>query len=145
MGYRVIHSHSINKFEQESIIMVSITDEQEKRLDDEGSLFLIQNDKEFFIEKENKPIYGQIDFNTNSDDYNVLETMNWLDDLTALGIPIPSNYNYKEHCCYSPTRKYKYYDTTNPAKVAQFLHASMGKPERVCIFRIKSYGYRRTE
>ena len=53
---------------------------------------------------------------------------------------VPSDYNYEEHCCYSPIRSYRYYDTTNPAVVAQYMHARLGKPQRCCIFKEKRNG-----
>ena len=90
---------------------------------------------EFIIEPANKPIYGLIDFTTNSDDYHVLETMNWLDWVTMFGIVIPANYDYEHHCCYSPIKIPRTYDTSNPAKVAQYLHGCLGKPQFTLIFR----------
>ncbi len=142
-GYQVICSRSINKMEQESIIMIPITEKEEKSLDN-GYLHWVREEGEFVIDNTNKPIYGNIDFNTNSDDYNVIENMNWLDYRITLGIHVPSNYDYKEHCCYSDTKRYKTYDTLNPAVVTQYKHALMGKPERVCIFRKKRYGYKKS-
>lgn len=141
-GYRVICSRSINKTERESVIMIPITEKEEHNLDN-GYLHWVRGSYEFIIEPANKPIYGLIDFTTNSDDYHVLETMNWLDWVTGFGIVIPANYDYEHHCCYSPIKIAKTYDTSNPAKVAQYLHGCLGKPERVCIFKRKQYGYKK--
>jgi hypothetical protein len=137
---QVISCRSISKTEKEIILIAAITEEQEKQLD-KGFLKYEDDDCIFKIDSSCKPIYGPIDFHTGSDDYCVLETMNWLDHLTGVGVIIPSDYNYEEHCCYSPLKKARFYDTTNPAKVAQYKHACLGKPERVCIFRVKRKKY----
>ena len=124
-----------SKASKELIIMASITEEQEKQLDN-GSLTLVtRNKRTFIIDASNKPVYGTIDFSTNSDDYIRLEEMDWLNYLTFGGIAVPSDYDYKTHTCHSPINTYRYYDTVNPAILAQYKHACIGKPERVCIFK----------
>ena len=135
----VISCRSISKTEKEVILIAAITEEQEKELD-KGFLKYKDSKSTFNIDSSCKPIYGPIDFTTGSDDYNVIETMNWLDHLTSIGIIVPSDYNYEEHCCYSPYKRPRYYDTTNPAIVAQYKYACLGKPERVCIFRNRIHG-----
>ena len=135
----VISCRSISKLEKEVILIAPITEEQEKSLD-KGFLRYKDSECTFDIDASCKPIYGPIDFTTGSDDYQVLETMNWLDHLTGIGIVVPSDYNYEEHCCYSPLKTARYYDTTNPAVVAQYKYACLGKPERVCIFRKRING-----
>lgn len=137
-GYHLICYHSINKHEQELIFMIPITENEENKLDS-GHLSVFLEGKLYTITSSEIICYGKIDLNTNSDDYHTIENMKWLDYLQALGIPVPSDYNYKEHACYPPTRKLRYYDTTNPAVVAQYVHGRLGKPERCCIFKHKRY------
>ena len=134
--YQVICSHSINKHEKELIIIIPITEDEEKRLDS-GFLQTIRNGFTFSIHSNEIICYGEIDFTTNSDDYFVIEGMKWLDHLEAKGLSIPANYKYEEHSCYSPTRKAKYTETFNPAVIAQYVHARLNKPQRCCIFREK--------
>lgn len=140
-GFITIACHSINKTQIESVIMIPITEKEEQELDN-GVLHYVRENIDIVIDSKSKPIYGEIDFHTNSDDYKVLETMDWLDYITLCGIHVPANYNYEEHCCYSPIRRYKTYDTVNPAVVAQYKHAFIGKPQRVCIFKLKRYGHK---
>lgn len=140
-GYQVICSRSISKYVTELIIMIPITEEEEKELDS-GLLVTKKGDFTFTIEGNNIICYGEIDFNTNSDDYYVLEDMRWLEHLTGIGICVPADYNYKEHTCYSPIRHTRYFDTTNSAIVAQYKHAVLGKPQRCCIFKeVNKHGY----
>lgn len=138
LGYQVICSRSLNKIEKELIVMIPITEKEEILLDNGflevehgGQKFAIYNNKE----KSNIVCYGEIDFHTNSDDYYVIEGMNWLDHLQAVGICVPADYVYEEHCCYSPIKSYRYYDTTNPAVLTQYIHGVLGKPQRCCIFK----------
>ena len=143
-GYNVICSHSIGKYDSEVIVMIAITEKEETALDN-GFLQTTKDNQTFTIynNKEQSDVicYGMLDLSTNSDDYNVIEGMNFLDHCTGLGISVPANYNYKKHCCYSHNHKYMTYDTTNPAVLIQWKHGLIGKPERVCIFKEKHYGF----
>lgn len=139
MEYQILCSRSTNNKERELIIMIPISDKEELALDN-GLLVTHKSDVTFNIDKHNIIAYGEIDFSDNSDDFNVIQGMRWLDHLDGLGIIVPSEYNYEEHCCYSPIKSYRYYDTTNPAVVAQYFHGILGKPKRCCIFKEKRYG-----
>ena len=142
MTYQVICSRSINKLESELIIMIPISEKEELAIDN-GFLQTTRDGFTFSIDKSTVICYGEIDFSTNSDDFDVIQDMNWLDHLDSIGIPVPADYDYKEHCCYSPNKFYRYYDTTNPAVITQYIHGRLGKPERCCIFKEKRYGVRR--
>ena len=143
LDYQVICSHSISKIERELIIITPISEKEEANLDslsNDNFITITRGNQDYTIENRNVIAYGQIDFHQGSDDFNALENMTWLNYLTTRGICIPSDYNYDEHCCYTPTNMYRYYDSTNPAYVAQYYHARLGKPERCLIFKEKRYG-----
>ena len=142
LTYQLIYSHFTTSNERECIIMIPITEKEEEKLDN-GFLVTHRNGLTFTIEKTNVICYGEIDLNTSSDDFDVIQGMNWLDTVQGLGVIIPANYDYKEHCCYSPYKFYTQYDTSNPALVAQYFHARLGKPKRCCIFKEKKYGVKR--
>lgn len=142
LHYQVMCCRSISKSERELIIIIPISEVEELKLD-KGILVTKRNKFTFTIDKSNVICYGEIDFHTNSDDFYTIEGMNWLDHLTALGISVPSDYDYEEHTCYSPINHVRTYDTTNPAIVAQYFHARLGKPERCCIFKEKRNGFSR--
>jgi len=136
LDYQLICSHSINKFEKELIVIIPITEKEEKQLD-KGFLQTTRDNQTFNIHSNEIICYGEIDFNTGSEDYDVIEDMKWLDHLEAKGICIPSDYNYTNHTCYPPGRKVRWTETFNPAVLAQYIHARLGKPERCCIFKEK--------
>lgn len=142
LTYQVICSRSTSKLEKELIIIIPISEKEELALD-KGLLVTKRDGFQFTIDKSTVICYGEIDFHDGSDDFDVIQGMNWLDHLGALGICVPSDYNYEEHCCYSPIKSYRYYDTTNPAIVAQYMHARLGKPQRCCIFKEKRNGINR--
>lgn len=135
--FMVICSRSISKVENENIIITYLTDKEEKALDNTGIVVLERGEHKFVVDKTSKPIYGPIDFHRGSDDYAVIETMDWLNHITGQGIIVPSDYNYDEHCCYSLIKRVRSYDTTNPAIVAQYMHGCLGKPEKTIIFKRK--------
>ena len=138
LGYQMICYHSISKLEREIIIMIPITEKEEKELDS-GFLQTNRDNQTFNIHSNEIICYGEIDFHTSSDDYRVIENMKWLDHLYVKGLAVPSDYDYEEHVCYPPGRKLRYTETFNPAVVAQYIHARLNKPERVCIFKEKQY------
>ena len=114
--------------------MIPISEDEEHNLD-RGGLHAIRDNQEFFILSKNVICYGEIDFSNSSEDMNTIANMKWLDHLGLQGITVPSDYNYEEHCCYPPGKYIRFYDTTNPAIVARYAHACLGKPKRCCIFR----------
>lgn len=144
LTYQVICSHSSISNEVEQIIMIPISEKEELALDN-GILHTVRNGFTFTIESKDVICYGEIDFHDNSDDFDVIQGMNWLNWIQGLGICVPSDYSYEEHCCYSPIKSCRYYDTSNPAVVAQYNHAVLGKPKRVCIFKEKHYGARKVK
>lgn len=132
--YYVMTSRSSSNRSKESIIIIPITEADERRLD-KGTLHAVRGDQEFFILPDNIICYGKIDFSNSSEDLDTISNMNWLDHLVLKGVTVPSDYNYEEHCCYPPGKYIRYYDTTNPATIAKYVHACLGKPERCCIFK----------
>lgn len=132
--YYVMTSRSSNTRSKELIIIIPITEEDEKKLD-KGTIHAVRGDQEFFILPDKIICYGKIDFSNSSEDLDTISNMNWLDHLILQGVTIPSDYNYEEHCCYPPGKYIRYYDTTNPAIITKYAHACLGKPERCCIFK----------
>lgn len=122
--------------------MIPISEKEELALD-KGLLHTTRNGFTFTIESKDVICYGEIDFHDGSDDFEVIQGMNWLNWVCGLGVCVPSDYDYEEHCCYSPNKSYRFYDSSNPAVVAQYFHGRLGKPKRVCIFKEKHYGTRR--
>ena len=133
-AYYVMSSHSSSNKVKESIIIIPISEDEEQKLD-RGGLHAIRDNQEFYILSKNVICYGEIDFSNSSEDMNTIANMNWLDYLGLQGVTVPSDYDYEEHCCYPPGKYIRFYDTTNPAIVARYAHACLGKPKRCCIFR----------
>ena len=125
--YYVMTSHSSNNKDKKSIIMIPISEAEEQELDN-GSLNVVRDNREFSILAKDIICYGEIDFSNDSEDMDTIANMNWLDHLNFQGITVPSDYDYEEHCCYPPGKYIRFYDTTNPAIVARYAHACLGKP-----------------
>lgn len=122
----------------ETFVMATISQEQETKIDNRKPIIIKIGKTNLVVMPSNIECYGEIDFNNKSDDYNLINKFRWLDSVTIQGVPIPANYNYAKHCGYKELG-YKYiqwFDSTSPAKVAQYAHGKLGKPERVVVFRI---------
>lgn len=139
----------------EQLVMIPITDSEEYVLDiimsnaegihDKVELINIQD---YMIKKDNVLAYGHINLKDNSKDFLSLETLKLHNFNIHKGIKIPNNYDYENNCCYvekdkrpnylnSPTLQMDGIDwttTTNIAKVIQYNHGMLGKPNKVVIF-----------
>ena len=119
----------------EKIFMTGITEEEENALDKGKSITIERDNHKFTISPDNIYVYGEIDFNKYSKDMIELNTFDWLDSHFPNGEFLPSNYDYKNHCAYSDRKQGRWYETWEPAKVAQYTHGIIDKPQRTLIFR----------
>ena len=151
----ILTSRIYNGLGVEQLIMIPISDEDENNIDiimnnKEGIHNIIKstNIQDFEISKNNILAYGHINLKDNSKDFLSLETLKLHNFNIHKGIKIPNNYDYINHCCYiekgkrpnylnSPTLQMDGIDwtsTTNIAKVIQYNHGMLGKPNKVVIF-----------
>lgn len=115
--------------------MLGISPEEETKIDKKESFNIKTKTKEFVIRPEYIIGYGEIDFNTNSDDFDSLDNFNFFDVTSFKGICIPANYDYKTHTCTSDRNFVKWYDTTSSALILQYKHGVINKPKRTLIFK----------
>lgn len=147
----ILTSRIYNGLGVEQLVMIPITDEDESVIDS-----LMQNDprvqnvnlQNHLIKRDNVLAYGHINLKDNSKDFLSLETLKLHNFNIHKGIKVPNNYDYANHCCYiekgkrpnylnSPTLQMDGIDwttTTNIAKVIQYNHGMLGKPNKVIIF-----------
>lgn len=117
------------------VYMTHINEEDEEALNKGKSILLERGKRTFSISPNNVYGYGAIDFSKNSEDSDNIEDLDFLDYLTHNGVRIYANYDYETHTCISPKKYPMFYETWSPLKVVKFAHASLGKPERVIIFK----------
>lgn len=115
--------------------MIGISEEEENKIDNIGNniLTIKRGDREFTITGKQIYCYGEVDFNSQ-DDLDVIENFNFLNYLGSVGIGFYSNYDYKEHACYSDTKRVQWTETWSPSLLAQYAHAMLGKPQRILLF-----------
>lgn len=117
------------------INITRLTEREELRIKDGQDIYIVRDGIKYKIKQSSIICFGTIDLSTDSDDYYDIED---LDLLAAATEPfhMPSPYDYKTHATVlSDTgRSYRYTETYNGAQVAQYLHACIGKPERILIF-----------
>ena len=120
---------------KELFIMTGISELECKKLKGLNDLDIVRGDLKFHITPDNIVCYGDIDFHEGSEDCAQLDTFNWLDNLKAKGVSIPSRYNYDKHECTSPNKFYLYTETFRISTLCRYLHGCLGKPEFTLIFR----------
>ena len=151
----ILTSRIYNGLGVEQLIMIPITDSDEHILDiimgnteEINDKIELINLQDYTIKKDNVLAYGHINLKDNSKDFLSLETLKLHNFTIHKGIKIPNNYDYTNHCCYiekgkkpnylnSPTLQMDGIDwttTTNIAKVIQYNHGMLGKPNKVVIF-----------
>lgn len=108
-----------------------LTDEQERDLDKHTSIDLNLGNRTIKINSDNLICYGDVDFTTNSSDYNQVAKL-IKNDIIA---HIPTDYNYNLHCCISPNKSYRTVETTDVSRIVQYFHGKLGKPKKVIIFK----------
>lgn len=135
--YRILCKHGEGIKKQE-VYMTYISEEEEKIIDElkEKSLTLERGDKTFVITINKVFCYGEVNFN-DENDLNTIENFNFLNHLTGVGIKFPYNYDYNTHSCTSANKTWQWTETWSPSLVAQFAHASLGKPERIVLFKTR--------
>lgn len=127
-----------------NVLMFPITKEQEDSIDNGETINITTKERVFRINSSNIYCYGEIDFTTDSDDYINLETFNWT-DFCENEIHVPDNYDYNNHYCYTNrlNKRYQTIGTFDPARIAQWKHALIGKPKRVMIVKVNPIRRRR--
>ena len=121
--------HTNHKGGERPVIMTAITEEEEKLIDEDKTITIKRGNTKFTVSKKNIYGYGHIDFSNNSDDREDVDNFNFLDNLDSSGYPIDS-IDYDKGVFTG-----RWYATWHPFVVCQLMHAYLGKPERVCIFR----------
>ena len=119
-----------------AVIMLSISKEDEQKLDERQSFGKEVEDRIFPLGPTNVKYYGEIDFHQGSEDYSILEESHLFFPMPFQGACIPANYDYDKHCCYSDGKTAKWFDTVNAALVCQYAHGVLGKPKRVAIIEV---------
>lgn len=119
-----------------AVIMLSISKEDEQKLDERQSFGKEVEDRIFPLGPTNVKYYGEIDFHQGSEDYSILEESHLFFPMPFQGACIPANYDYDKHCCYSDGKTAKWFDTVNAALVCQYAHGVLGKPKRVAILEV---------
>lgn len=132
--YRVLNVHD-DKIHKEFFIMTGINEKEYNKLKHGDDISIKRGNQNFVILSDNILCFGEIDFHEGSDDSKELDTFNWLDNLGAKGIGIPSRYNYDRHECTSPINKYLWTETFRNSTLCRYVHGWLGKPQYTLIFR----------
>lgn len=116
------------------VVMLGITEEQEKKLD-KGEDFIIKtNLGSFHIESEFCFAYGELDLSPNSDDIIKMDKADWFKSIEICHW-IPSEYDYETHTVTSDKRGGRTFSTIYLRDYLPYLHGCINKPKRIVIFK----------
>lgn len=116
--------------------MQSITEEQEKRIDNSSKYFGVirfeREDKEI-IQAKDIYLYGEVDFNSKEDISNIRkfdlidksDNSNW----------IYSNFDFDKGCFTTIDGKAKGYNTYDCIKWFKYCYVLLGKPKRIIVYK----------
>ena len=117
------------------VIMAPITAEQEEQLNNEDYIIIKDQFGQSFVVTDNKCYaYGELDLSPKSDNIRKIAKSNWFKNL-YVNIIMLSEYDYETNTVTSDVEGGRWYETDNVETYLPFLHAKIGKPERVVIFR----------
>lgn len=138
-NYRILCSNSSGDktpTQKRYTVMTYINEEEEKEIDGLGNKFikLERGDIVFSINHNKIYCYGEINL-YDKETINEINKFRFLDFLSGFsGIPIYSNYNYDNHCCYSPRKYLLKTETWTPIDLVKYAHGCLNKPNRIILF-----------
>lgn len=136
--YHIINSNRLDKNTREVVVMTPISDEEETLLDEGRDVKLKRGEYVFLVEAKKLYCYGEVDFHDGSEDLKQINDFNFLDHLNNFnGATICSDYDYEHHVCNSPVNYCRFVDTWQPAKLCQYAHGCLNKPDRIALFKTK--------
>lgn len=121
--------HTNAKRGEKPVIITAISEEEENLIDDNQTITIERDNQKFAVSKKNIYGYGHIDFSNSSEDREDIDNFKFLDNLDFGGYPIDT-FDYDKGVFTGG-----WYATWSPFIVCQLMHAHLGKPDRVCIFR----------
>jgi hypothetical protein len=125
-----------------TVLMSSITDEDEEKLD-QGKFVTVKYDYEYegkklcrkmVISNKDAYCYGSIDFD-NQEDIDVINKYDWLGD-SYNGAFIPRRFNYRDNSTELVNNKLATVETFSNILLTKVAHAAIGKPNKLVIFKI---------
>lgn len=116
------------------IVMIGISEEQEKKLINNENVVIETDRGTFNISPDFCYVYGELDLSPNSSDIIKLQEGNPFNNLNVK-ISVPAEYEYENHCIVSSTRGGTWYNTSDIKDYLPYLHGCIGKPKRIAIFK----------
>lgn len=133
-SYHILHK-DVEVKKTTLTVMAPLNEEQELFLDTNNNIVIKIGTKDYTIEKSDILCYGDITFEENSTDLDIIKNFNFLDNLSGMkGEVIPANYDYETHTCKSKLKCYQITETWNPLEICKYAHGCLDKPKKIIIF-----------
>lgn len=116
------------------VVIMPITEEEEKDLDNNRHLVHKYLGNEFYIDPSLCYAYGELDLSPDSDDIKKICKAKWFDKF-EVNITMHGEYDYETHTVTSDVKGGRWYETDDPRTFLPYFHACLNKPKRVVIFK----------
>lgn len=116
------------------VMMMEITEEDEKELDCGRSLSLVRGKLQFIIHPDLCYAYGPIDLSPTSKDLDYIDNANWFNSFEIRQFLL-SDYDYETHSVVSDVPTGRWYSSSNVKSYLPYLYACLNKPKRIAIFK----------
>lgn len=127
--------HFDNAKTRDLVVMKSITEHQEERIDKSkiyyGKLHFEDDDKDLIVEGHNILMYGKVDFNDDND----IDAIKRFNIINVDGCWMYSNFDYDKGIANINDNKTYTYPTWNPLDWFKYCHCMLGKPERIIVYK----------
>lgn len=116
------------------VMMMAITEEDEKELDCGRSLSLVRGKLQFIIHPDLCYAYGPLNLAPGSKDLDYIEEAKWFNSFEIRQF-LFSDYDYETHTLDSDIPSGRWYSSSNVKSYLPYLYACLNKPERIVIFK----------
>lgn len=116
------------------VMMMEITEEDEKELDCGRSLSLVRGKLQFIIHPDLCYAYGPLNLAPGSKDLDYIDEAKWFNSFEIRQF-LFSEYDYETHSTESDVPGGRWYTSSNVKSYLPFLYACINKPKRVVIFK----------
>lgn len=137
-GVMICRSNSIKDKDKKIIVMESITEQEENRIDNSKTYYgdiRFERDNKIIAQAKDIYLYGELDFNNPEDIHNI-ELCNLIN---PNGEWIYSNINYDEGNFTTIDGIPKQFQTSDAIKWFKYCHILIGKPKRIIVYKRDKY------
>ena len=114
--------------------MSYLTDEEEQELEENKEIHITRDNRTFFIDAKNIFGFGEMNFDEDSVDIDILDSQRWFSPNDSRGRIIPV-FDYKRALIKKENGSLKTFETWCNSEIAKYAYCCLGKPKKAIIFK----------